>query len=91
MQAENFDRSGLGPDPRMRLRDGTRVARNMRSSSLATTACARCCATSSTARYDLLVTGAENRAIGAQLFVGHGVEALVEEASCSVALVLPKL
>ena len=42
-------------------------------------------------RYDLLVTGAENRAIGAQLFVGHGVEALVEEASCSVALVLPKL
>jgi len=41
--------------------------------------------------FDLLVMGAENRAVGAQLFVGHGVEALIEEASCSVALVLPKL
>lgn len=41
--------------------------------------------------YDLLVVGAQSRAVGSYLFLGHGTERLVESASCSTALVIPRL
>jgi Kef-type K+ transport system membrane component KefB/nucleotide-binding universal stress UspA family protein len=42
-------------------------------------------------RYDLIVLGAENRAIHHRLFFGHDNERLIEESGISVALVVPKV
>jgi len=40
--------------------------------------------------YDLLVIGAENRALLEGLFLGHGTEYVVDEAPCSVLIVIPE-
>jgi Kef-type K+ transport system membrane component KefB len=40
--------------------------------------------------YDLLVIGAENRAVVEGLFLGRGTEYVVDEATCSVLVVIPE-
>jgi Kef-type K+ transport system membrane component KefB/nucleotide-binding universal stress UspA family protein len=42
-------------------------------------------------KYDLIVLGAENRAIHHRLYFGHANEQLVEEAGVSVVLVVPRV
>jgi hypothetical protein len=42
-------------------------------------------------RYDLVVVGAESGAVQHRLGVGFDVERLVNEAPCSVAVLVPKL
>jgi nucleotide-binding universal stress UspA family protein len=44
-----------------------------------------------TGSYDLIVLGAENRAIHHRLFFGHDNERLVEESAISVVLVVPRV
>ena len=44
-----------------------------------------------TGLYDLLVIGAENRALREHLFLGYGTERIVTESACSVAVVIPKI
>lgn len=41
--------------------------------------------------YDLLVIGAENRALREHLFFGYGTEHIVTESACSVAVVIPQI
>jgi Kef-type K+ transport system membrane component KefB/nucleotide-binding universal stress UspA family protein len=40
--------------------------------------------------YDLLVLGAENRAVLDRLFLGHGTEYVVDHAPCTVVIILPE-